>query len=161
MFLFAFPFWAEARDRVYLPPTKALTLDCIVLASQDFNVPLAVLLGILSVEGGRVGEALSNTNGTWDMGPFQINTCHSNLLKSKGIAPKNVLTDGCVNANFAAWLLKDNLQRTGNIWSAVAAYHSGTPHRGQAYAQKVHEHILNLQKQGVTALLALHKDGTP
>ena len=149
----------QARDKVRLPVSKTLSLECIIEASQKHGVPLAALLGILSVEGGRVGEALSNTNGTWDMGPFQINTCHSNLLESKGMSPKDILTNGCANSHFAAWLLQYHVKQRGDIWSAIAAYHSVTPHLGQAYLQRVQAHILRLQKQGVSELLALHKDG--
>ncbi len=159
--VFGFSLPVQARDKVRLPASKALSLECIIEASQEHDVPLAALLGILSVEGGRVGEALSNSNGTWDMGPFQINTCHSNLLESKGISPQDVMINGCTNAHFAAWLLQYHMEQRGDIWSAIATYHSGTPHLGQAYLQRVQSHILRLQKQGVSELLALHKDGRP
>ena len=52
---------------------QALAL-CIFTAAQTYSVPPTVILGVLNVEGGKVGMASSNTNGTYDLGPMQINT---------------------------------------------------------------------------------------
>ena len=38
------------------------------------GMPPAALFGLLATEGGSMGEVSSNTNGTWDLGCFQINT---------------------------------------------------------------------------------------
>lgn len=83
------PFTAHAagRDRIAVPQTRPLTWECVIDAAERFNLPLAALVGILATEGGKTGEALSNTNGTWDMGPFQINTCHVNELLQAGMRP--------------------------------------------------------------------------
>ena len=59
---------------------RPLTWECVIGAAKRFNLPLAALVGILATEGGKTGEALSNTNGTWDLGGFQVNTCHVNEL---------------------------------------------------------------------------------
>jgi hypothetical protein len=128
---------AFARQRVSLPPTRPLTLDCVVEAARANDVPLAALLGILAVEGGKVGEALRNSNGTFDLGPFQLNTCNLILLEAQGFAPESILRDGCVNAHAAAKLLRLEVERAGNIWAAVGAYHSRTPAKRDAYIGKV------------------------
>ena len=71
---------AAGRDRIVLPAIRPLSWDCVVDAADRYTLPLAALVGILATEGGKTGEALSNTNGTWDMGAFQVNTCHVNEL---------------------------------------------------------------------------------
>ena len=150
------PCAAFARAKVALPPdapgTAPLTVDCIVGAANAANLPLAALIGILATENGRVGEALLNDNGTWDIGPFQLNTIHVNELAEMGIAPEDVLRDGCANAYAAAWLLRKEYDRTGDIWQAVGAYHSRTPHRRDAYIARVKAHLKQLGKAGLLSL---------
>ena len=54
--------------------TKLLAA-CLMLAAQTYSVPPAVLVGIHQVEGGKVGQAVGpNDNGSYDLGPMQINT---------------------------------------------------------------------------------------
>ena len=48
---------------------------CLMLAAQTYSVPPAVLMGIYQVEGGKPGQAVGpNSNGSYDLGPMQINT---------------------------------------------------------------------------------------
>ena len=77
---------AAERARVTLPQTRPLTAACVLDAARAGGLPAAALFGILATEGGKTGEALRNTNGTWDMGPFQINTVHVDTLAAMGIA---------------------------------------------------------------------------
>ena len=108
-------------------------------------------------EGGKTGKALRNTNGTWDMGPFQINTVHVDTLAAMGIAPEAVLQDGCVNAYAAAWLLRREYLRTGDIWQAIGAYHSRTPHRRDAYMARVRANLEKLHRRGIAMLPSLQE----
>ena len=75
------------RMKVALPPMRPLTADCVLDAARVSGMPVAVLFAILATEGGKMGEALSNKNGTWDMGPFQVNSVHLNELAAMGISP--------------------------------------------------------------------------
>jgi hypothetical protein len=143
---------AHARERIFTPPARLLTLDCVVEAARAHGVPLAALFGILAAEDGRTGEALRNANGTWDVGPFQINTCNINILAAIGITPEAVLRDGCVNARAAAFLLRREYERAGDIWTAVGAYHSRTPERRDAYIERVKRHLARLGRKGLAAL---------
>lgn len=145
--------FAAGRAKVTLPQSTPVSMECIVDAARASALPLAALIGVLAAEGGQPGEALSNTNGTWDMGPFQINTCHTNELLSLGVAPEVVLRDGCVNAYAAAWLLRKEYNRTGDIWQAVGAYHSRTPEHRDAYIARVKGHLARLHQRGVHTLL--------
>ena len=149
---------AFARTKVALPQTAPLTADCIMDAASSSGLPLAALIGILAAENGRMGEALRNDNGTWDMGAFQLNTIHVNALAEMGIAPETVLQNGCVNAYAAAWLLRKELNRTGDIWQAIGAYHSRTPHRRDAYIAQVKIHLARLSRSGIFALPLLAPD---
>ena len=151
-FLMAGEAFAAERVKVALPQARPLLWECVIDAAHKNGLPLAALVGILAAEGGEPGEALSNPNGTWDMGPFQINTCHVNDLVGMGIAPETVLRDGCANAYAAAWLLRKEYKRTGNLWEAVGAYHSRTPKYRDAYIARVRGHLARLERTGLSSL---------
>ena len=155
MWLCLLPHAAQAadRDKIAVSPTRALSWECVVEAAEVYDLPLAALVGILATEGGKTGEALSNTNGTWDMGAFQVNTCHVKELLRAGFSPDAVLRDGCANAYAAAWILRKEYDRTRNIWDAVGAYHSRTPHFRDAYLGRVRKHLIKLSHTGLAGLL--------
>jgi hypothetical protein len=135
--------WAAptARPVVSLPAVRLLTPDCVADAAKKEDVPLAALMGILAAEGGTEGEAKGNTNGSFDLGPFQINTCNLDTLADQGFSPEAIMRDGCVNARAAASILRREYERTGNIWTAIGAYHSRTPERSNAYIARVKQHL--------------------
>ncbi len=116
---------------------------CLIMAAQTYSVPPAVMMGILHVEGGRPGQAVGpNDNGTYDLGPMQINTLWVNKLAthwnvSQQTAFRMVKDDPCVNVNVAAWILRQRLDESGNLTLAIAHYHSKTPRFGYVYARKV------------------------
>lgn len=140
------------RMKVALPPMRPLTVDCVLDAARVSGMPVAALFAILATEGGKTGEALSNKNGTWDLGPFQVNTVHLRELAAMGISPDAVLRDGRVNAHAAAWLLHKEYRRTGNLWQAIGAYHSRTPHRRDAYIRRVQANLKKLRQKGLSML---------
>lgn len=116
---------------------------CLMMAAQTYNVPPAVMLGIMRVEGGRVGQAVGpNQNGTYDLGPMQINTLWVKELSrhwnvSYNTAFTMVKDDACINVSVAAWILRQRLNESGNLTLAIAHYHSKTPKFGYVYARKV------------------------
>ena len=124
---------------------------CLMLASQTYSVPPAVLVGIYKAEGGQVGQEVSNTNGSHDLGPMQINTIWLPDLAerwgvSENTARKWVRDDACTNVGVAAWILKGHLEETQSLSQAIAHYHSRTPHHGKRYKKKV---ISILQENGL------------
>ena len=151
--------FAAERARVALPPQCTQTADFGMDAAHSSGMPAAALFAILATEGGKTGEALSNKNGTWDMGPFQVNTVHLNELAAMGISPDAVLRDGRVNAYAAAWLLRKEYRRTGNLWRAIGTYHSRTPHRRDAYIRRVKSNLERLRREGVFTLSVLEREG--
>jgi hypothetical protein len=138
----------QARPVVSLPVARSLTPDCVAEAAREHDVPLAALMGILAAEGGTVGVAVRNANGSFDLGPMQVNTCNLDALAAQGFAPEAILRDGCVNARAAAWLLRREVERTGNIWSAIGSYHSRTPQFRDAYIARVRQHLVRMMDGG-------------
>jgi soluble lytic murein transglycosylase-like protein len=125
-----------------MPAATTTLAMCLIIAAQTYSVPPGVLLGIMQVEGGRIGQEVRNTNGSYDMGPMQINTIWLPTLSAKwGIdqstAKRWVRDDGCTNMAVAAWILRNRINLTGNLWSGIAGYHSLTPGLGSRYAAKV------------------------
>lgn len=115
---------------------------CLMLASQTYSIPPAVLVGIYNVEGGRVGQQVANINGTYDLGPMQINTLWVPELAdywgvSDVTAKRWIRDDACTNMGVSAWILRRHLNETGSLGRAIAQYHSRTPHLGSNYRQKV------------------------
>lgn len=121
---------------------------CIMLASQTHTVPPALLVGIYKAEGGKVGQEVKNTNGSYDLGPMQINTIWlPELAKQwgveKNIAHKWVRDDACTNVDVAAWILRKHITETKSLSQAIAHYHSKTPKYGNKYKKRV----INLMKK--------------
>ncbi len=115
---------------------------CIFAAAQTYAVPPSVLLGIINVEGGRIGQAVKNTNDTYDLGPMQINTLWiPELARYWGISETNatsqVRDDPCINIGVGAWILRSKINQTGSLKKGIAYYHSGTPKLGGRYRKKV------------------------
>ena len=115
---------------------------CLMLASQTYSVPPAVLVGIYKAEGGSIGQEVRNENGSYDMGPMQINTVWLPELAGRwGVnedtARKWVRDDACTNVGVAAWILRSHMDETGSLSQAIAHYHSRTPTFGGKYQKRV------------------------
>lgn len=126
---------------------------CLMMAANTYAVPPQVLVGILHVEGGRIGQQVGNTNGSYDLGPMQINTIWvPELAKNWKVSQKTAWAwlrdDGCTNVNVAAWILRGHLNETGSLSTAVAHYHSRTPSKGGKYKNKV---VDVMRKKGLLA----------
>lgn len=116
---------------------------CLLAAAHTYHVPPAVMIGIMHVEGGRVGgEVGPNVNGTYDLGPMQVNTHWlPQLARAWRVdlktARRVVRDDGCMNVKVAAWILHQKLEETNSLFEGIAHYHSATPSLGRRYAAKV------------------------
>lgn len=124
---------------------------CLMLAAQTYSVPPAVMVGIYNVEGGKIGQQVPNKNGTYDLGPMQINTLWVPELAdywgvNESTAKKWVRDDACTNMHVSAWILRQHLNETGSLGQAIAHYHSRTPERGSNYRRKV---VGAMQRQGL------------
>lgn len=125
---------------------------CLLLAAQTYQVPPAVMIGIMHVEGGRVGQAVGpNVNGSYDLGPMQVNTRWIPELADawridKRTATRLVRDDGCVNVRVAAWILSRKIKEAGSLYGGIAYYNSATPGIGTRYAARV---IALMERKGL------------
>lgn len=116
---------------------------CVFMAAHTYEVPPAALMGIYQVEAGAVGQAVGpNRNGSYDLGPMQINTIWlPELAQRWGVeidtAHRLVKDDACTNVGVAAWILRSHLDETKDIAKAIAQYHSRTPVHGNRYKSQV------------------------
>lgn len=122
--------------------TSKILAACLMLASQTYSVPPAVLVGIYKAEGGKPGQEVRNANGTYDLGPMQINTIWMPELAEKWGVSENtarqwVRDDACTNVGVAAWILRGHMDETGSLSQAIAHYHSRTPRYGGNYQNRV------------------------
>ena len=121
--------------------TKILAA-CIMLASQTYDVPPALMVGIYKAEGGKIGQEVQNSNGSYDLGPMQINTIWLPELADKwGVSEDKahewVRDDACTNTRVAAWILRKHIDETQSLSQALQHYHSRTPKYGVKYKKRV------------------------
>jgi hypothetical protein len=125
---------------VFLAP---LTAACLAVAAHAYHLPETYLYAILETEGGSVGQAVHNKNGTDDLGPFQINTAWGPAIGrywhvSVPRALQHVRDDGCANALIASAILKKMLMETrGDFPKAIGFYHSHTAALAATYRNAV------------------------
>jgi hypothetical protein len=111
--------------------------DCIDDAAARHQVNAVVLRAIGWQESRLQPQALGhNANGSIDVGAFQINSIHLSELGRYGI-DRAALSDGCTSAEVAAWHYRRQVERQGNSWQALGAYHSRTPARAAWYANRI------------------------
>ena len=133
------------------PDGQALRL-CISAASQIHHVPPGAMIVLLMVEGGRLGSSSGNTNGTADLGPFQVNEIWIPRIArywnvSEAQARDLVQNDLCSNAEAAAWIFGMGLRdANNNLWEGVARYHSMNPAHQQNYLSKALGAVLRMRK---------------
>lgn len=132
--------------------TKMLA-SCLILAAQSYSVPPAAMIGIMHVEGGHIGQQVLNTNGSYDLGPMQVNTLWlpqlARLWKvDTRTAHVWVRDNGCVNVYVAAWILRQKMNEGAGLYSGIARYHSGTGWRGERYANQV---VAVMERKGLVS----------
>lgn len=112
-------------------------IECINQAAVTYHVPAALIISILGVEGGTIGMAKPNTNGTYDYGPMQINTIWLDKVKAYGYTREQIQYDPCANVMVGAWILGLNIAESPDFWRGVGGYHSYTLPLNRTYQYKV------------------------
>lgn len=143
-------------------PIGKPTLNCVVAAANTQRVPADLLLGIQSVERGQTGGSNSNSNNTYDIGAFQINSLFLPRIASMGGSEYDLSNRGCYNANVAAMLLREALQhpkkQSLDFYSRASGYHSWTPRYNQIYRNKLIKYTQEwqqwLQANGMSNLIS-------
>ena len=139
--------YRSAAEAVTLAPSgqdgAAVLRGCVRVAARVNGVPPAVLLMLLQVEGGRLGEVSGNRNGTVDIGPFQVNEIWLPAVAQHwGMTVEDafrILRDNFRgNADAAAWVLRGALaDARGDFWEGVGRYHSARSDLKAAYLRRV------------------------
>lgn len=129
-----------------LPPEQPLTLMqvdyCVSQAAKQYpGASPWMLKTLLAVEGGQIGTIRKNTDGSYDLGPMQINTIHvPSIYRQLGITARELVFNACKNIFAGAWLLSGHMKDAdGHYWLAMGNYHSKTPSRRAIYLRKVGE----------------------
>lgn len=118
-------------------------LACMLAVAAELHLPPRVLPVIQAVEGGQIGLARANPNGTEDLGLMQVNSLWLPVLSRQTGLPQGglrarLLDDGCFNIGVAGAVLEFYLRQSGgDLLTAVGNYHSHTPIRHQAYQDRV------------------------
>lgn len=127
-------------------------------ACTRWNVPKKLVLAIMKQESGKnpwavnvagrsympvtkaeavkIANAARASGKSFDVGIMQVN---SYWLKRFGFTPEYAL-EPRNNIIIGTWILKNEIQRFGLGWQAVASYHTPVaknPERGRRYAQSV------------------------
>jgi len=124
---------------------SAITPDCKSKISKQFHIPDIVLDAYLRTEGADPGHIRENTDGTWDVGPMQINSVNWETFYQKfNVVPTDIRYNGCINLMAGAYIIRFRLDEAGkeNItgWDAffkvAANYHSKTSTVNLKYQEK-------------------------
>lgn len=149
------PIVHENKKHLPIPsaPVSGDLHSCASEAAKRYQIPEALFIGILMTEGGRVGQIHRNDNGSYDMGPAQINSTHLPELATKGITREQVIQDGCLNIQIGAWILARELDGSSpsdaaGFWKRVGNYNSRTPKYNVEYQKKVWRNVVATSKVG-------------
>lgn len=111
-------------------PLEQYKIECAIDAAQYYEIPANVLLAVAEMEGGKIGQRVRNSNGTYDIGAMQFNTAYINELTTQyGINEAHLsgLHDACYPFKVAAWRIRQHLVHdSGDLWTRIANYHSRT-----------------------------------
>jgi soluble lytic murein transglycosylase-like protein len=111
--------------------------DCFDEAANYQKVNPLILRAIAWQESHNRATAVhKNANGSTDYGVMQINSVHLPVLAQYGIS-QGTLMEPCKNVYIAAWHLRQKMNKYGNTWAAVGAYHSETPSLRDEYARQI------------------------
>jgi len=117
-----------------LPPQIQDRVICSISAAHKFEIPANIVLAVAEKEGGKPGQWVRNTNGTYDVGQMQFNTAYLSELTRYGITANDVAAAGCYSFDLAAWRLRRHIRNDkGDIWTRAANYHSRTPQYNSVY----------------------------
>ncbi len=116
-------------------------MACFDAAAKYHGVSAEVLKAIAEQESSMRPQARNqNTDGSHDLGLMQINSLWLEELARRGVSLAQLL-DPCTNIHAGAWILSKQIERFGNTWQAIGAYHSRTPEHNARYAWGVYRRL--------------------
>lgn len=129
---------------------RPVTPACIIQEAQRQQFDVLRVLAVLKAEGGRVGQYSRNTNGSYDVGPMQLNTVHiPEFAKLYGVSEPTMAQllayDGCFNVAVGAMVLRKRTnEANGDFWYGIGRYHSKTPAVSTKYILRVYSAMKNI-----------------
>ncbi len=142
--------WKQVSRILSLPSYPKVTNNCINAAVTYYHLPYKIFVGILKTESGQVGHISPDANGSFDIGPAQVNSIHLPFFARHGITYGQLLNNGCVNIFAGAYILSRSLntqmhiKNAHSLWVRVGYYNSATPYYNKRYRRLVRENIENL-----------------
>jgi len=112
-------------------------LHCINQSAIEFHIPAKLIIAILNNERGKIGQAVLNKNGTYDLGPMQVNTSWLPELKKYGISRQDVQYNACINIQVGAWILAKSITEETNLLTGIGNYNSHTFTLNKSYYTRV------------------------
>ena len=137
---------------------EAMIEGCLTAAAELHHVPAGVLVLLMSVEAGRLGEVSQHTNGTVDIGPMQVNDTWVPKIAghwgaSDDAAYRALRDNFCANVEGGAWILRQALDEAhGDLWKGVALYHSHDPVHKLEYMRLVYAQAMRLKRESAREL---------
>ncbi len=115
------------------PDAQKTLATCVFSSAKTYNVPPAVLLGILITERGAVGKETLMADKSIDLGPMQINSWWVPLLAKQwkmqpDKASDTLRDDACANVGVSAWILQSAMKRGGSSLSAIVTRYDFAAH---------------------------------
>lgn len=112
-------------------------VTCINHAAVTYHIPATAIIAVLKTEGGKIGMASKNKNGTFDYGPMQINSTWLPKLQRMGYSQQQIQNDACTNIKIGTWILAQKIAAGKDWWHGIGGYNSYTPQFNQIYSRKV------------------------
>ncbi len=111
---------------------------CVVQAAAYYQANPDLIRAVIRTEGGKSGQVKWNKDGSFDMGPMQINSVHLPELSKYGITRDMLVNNyACLNIYIGTYLLQKNIMTSADFWHGVGKYHSATPSLNIAYQYRV------------------------
>lgn len=129
----ALAFYAGTAHAARVSSDREDYAACVRASAQAFRVPELSIWLILDVERGTVGRVSQNKNGTYDIGPMQVNSIWLKKIAPYGISEPQLRDNLCMNIYVGTWIFAQELQRHGTLPKAFAYYHSPTARFQQRY----------------------------
>lgn len=121
-------------------------INCINRAAIEYHVPAKLIISVLEVEQGQIGSISKNKNGTYDIGPMQINSSWLDLLNKRGISRNDIQYNPCINIEVGTWLLAKSITSSDNFSKGIGNYNSHTFKLNKKYYKKVYSKSVALNK---------------
>lgn len=131
-----------------IPPSYP-SAECVVMESARQSLPPRLVLSVMLAEGGLPGQRKTNTNGSIDHGPMQVNSVWLPVLARHYQVPEHrvaerIANDGCANVAIGAWILRQSIDRAGSLEKGIMHYHSRTEHLGRRYLGRVMDKLMEI-----------------